>query len=265
MARIESATTPDQLKRFNADLFEVNNKSVLSQLAQKMFSLQESMQVLSGQSVRTEPSYSIAWEERLQRAVYREEIDISSRQDALLDSVDASLLEREAQVENYSHQMWLQQDNGSQQQISDPSNILIQPRSKSVKLIYERYGPTPAEALCQISPLSPIRRLRFVWPPSSDSIRLGGVVTKGETRLPVWFNIVRSDSKSQTLRHIRLPQYSFFASAMNMEISRRDGNDDLLLVRPPFESLHTIGTIGLKCSMTKYRFARPSPRSTRTT
>ena len=227
LASLKGATKVGELGPINSALFEVNTTSLMSQLAQKMFSLQESLLVLTGQSVDARPSYSIEWDERQSRTVYREEIAIVSRQDGLLDTLDASLLKREADTGGLSSQLWLQLDGGTPVKIENPAQILVEPRRKSAKLIYERFGPTLDQHWCRSAPLSTIRRILFVWPASAASVRLGGVLTKGDAHLPVWFSIDRSKPESQFVEQIRLPENSVFASAKALDVRTRDGYDIL--------------------------------------
>ncbi|HEY6988083.1 MAG TPA: hypothetical protein VH369_06860, partial [Bryobacteraceae bacterium] len=204
LGRLKQSTKVEQLDPIAADLFGADNQSMMSQLAQKMFALQESLLALTRQSVEAAPTYSIEWEEGRNLATYRESITIRSRQDALLDRVDASLLKREADTAGISSQFFLQSDNGSLIRVDDPAHILIEPRRKTVTLIYERTGAIVEPVYCSPAPLSTIRRVLFVWPPSSASVRMGGVITKGDEHLPIWFKADRSKPETQFVEDIRL-------------------------------------------------------------
>lgn len=227
LAQLKQARRNDALAPLASALFEADNLSPMSQLAQKMFSLEESLLALTGESVQTLPEYSIEWGGKGGHATYREAITIRSRQDALLDSVDASLLKREADSAGIPLQLWLEQDNGALTKVDDPAAILIEPRRKSARLIYDRIGSVLEPAYCKPAPLGTITRLVFIWPPSGSSVRLAGVLAKGDERLPVWFSIDRSKPESQFVQDIRLPQRSFFASARPLDMSTRDGSDVL--------------------------------------
>jgi hypothetical protein len=235
--QLKAAKTAQELDGISSLRFSAETESVMWQLAQKMFSLQESLTHLTNQSVEARPVYSILWDERQNRAVYREEIQIRSLQDAALDTLDASLLQREADTAGLPFQLSVQQADGTPAKVEDPAHILIEPRRKDIKLIYERFGVVSQPVYCASAPLSTIRRLLFVWPTSAASIRLAGILTRADEHLPVWFTIDRSKSETQVLREIRLPENSMFASARAFDVATRDGSDVLTSTHPEDLSL----------------------------
>ena len=225
--QVKAETQSSRMESHESRLFEAQNESILWLLAQKMFSLQESMLALTRQSVTAAPTFSAAWEESRGRAAYREEITLTSQQDALFNSVDASQLFREAQMTAEAGQISRLKENGRYEKVDDPAYILIAPMAKTVTLLYERYQRPDVIPYCNIAPFSTIQRLRFSWPATSPSIRMRANLASGDLRLPVWFSLDRSKAESQSVKEIRLPVYSFFASGLDLQPTV-SGEDDLL-------------------------------------
>lgn len=225
--QVKAETQSSRMESHESQLFEAQNESILWLLAQKMFSLQESMLALTRQSVTAAPVFSVAWEESRSRATYREEIQLTSQQDALFNSVDASQLIREAQMTAESGRISRLKETGRYETVDDPAYILIAPMAKTVTLLYERYQRPDVIPYCKIAPFSTINRLRFSWPATSPSIRLRANLASGDLRLPVWFSLDRSKAASQSVKEIRLPAYSFFASGLDLHATV-SGDDDLL-------------------------------------
>lgn len=218
----------DEIDGLQTRLFEIDTPSDLSNLARQMFSLQESLIALTRQSVDATPRYMMSWSDDPEGsgvAVYREDITITSRQDAPIDELDASLLAREAEAGKTPYKLRLKRESGLED-VSDPARILIHPAAKQVVLQYDRILPLDATPYCS-APIHTIERLRFVWPTSSSSLRLGGVLASGDIRLPVWFALDRSKADSQLVEEIALPRYSFFASREEFQQSTQDGHDVL--------------------------------------
>jgi hypothetical protein len=232
LTRLKRATRDGEIKSLASALFEADNDSEISQLAQKMFSLEEALRALTRQSISTTPWYEIEWDGSSNSATYREVITVRSLQDALLDSIDASLLQREADSAGVPYTITLLQDDGTRTAIGDPEHILVQPRSRQVKLVYDRAAPVSQPEFCASAPMRTIQRARFIWPSSAASIRLTTDIAKGDQHLPVWFLYDRTKSDAQTLASIRLPANSVFATARSLDLSTRDGQDVLTASHP---------------------------------
>lgn len=226
---VEKSKTADveELDKLSTRLFEIDTPSDLSNLAKQMFSLQESLLALTRQSVDAAPSYTVSWDDpnNVGVATYREAITITSRQDAPIDELDASLLAREAETSKIPFKLSLKRESGVEE-VTTPGRILIHPPAKQVVLQYDRILPLAATPYCS-APISTIERLRFTWPASASSLRLGGVLASGDIRLPVWFSLDRSKAGSQLVEEVVLPKYSYFASRQEFQQSTKDGHDVL--------------------------------------
>jgi hypothetical protein len=231
MAQLKRTTSPDELAPIASALFEAETRSDMSQLAQKMFSLEEALRELTRQAVASSAVYEME-SDGGPRATYRETITIRSLQDGLLDTIDASLLQREADSAGVGFKIRVQRGDGAPVEVKDPSNILIQPRQKTVKLIYDRFAPVALPRYCAIAPIGVISRVVLEWPPSGSSVRFGGVLLKGDEHLPVWFSFDRSKPETQVIEEIRMPANSVFATARQLEVSTRDDRDVLTSAHP---------------------------------
>jgi hypothetical protein len=226
------AVEAEDIRGLESNLFEADNRSDISQLAKRMFSLEEALLALTRQAVTTSSEYSIQWDASSSVATYREIITIASLQDALLDTIDASLLVREGESAGSSVRIGVQKGDETPAYVSDPEHILVQPRSRQVKIMYDRAAPVSRPTFCSSAPMSTIQRANFIWPSSAPSVRLTGDIARGEQHLPVRVLHDRSKAETQTLESISLPASSVFAAARPLTLATRDGADVLTASKP---------------------------------
>jgi hypothetical protein len=227
LEKSEHTSDLGEMGKIESKLFEVDNKSLMSGLGERMFSLQESLLALTRQAIDVKPAYTIMWDEKSGQVIYREDIIVTSRQDALLTEIDASLLKREADNTNTPFKLWVSHGGNQKEEVSDPSHILIEPKAKQAVLQYERFAPQQITPYCNCAPLSTIQRILFTGPVSGDSVRLGATLASGDVRLPAWFTVDRSKNDTQFVREILLPEYSFFAARQPLQFVTQDEHDVL--------------------------------------
>lgn len=220
LKQVSAAKDPAHLDALGTRLFEARSNSGLNEVATKMFSLQESLLALTRESIEVHPTYGLIWDEDNKRAIYREELQITSRHDGLLDSIDASALKREADAGGVQFELRIK---GGKE--VDPAHVLLSPPVKQVTLVSDRVSPVELLPYCHHAPLTTIERLRFVWPSSDKAITLDAILTTGQNRLPVRFSVNRTLADTQIVQEIKLPKYSLYASRQPLEVTVVDRAD----------------------------------------